>query len=151
MSLSRDEKRALVATLDLIVPPGRDDRMPGAGALGVADFVEANLREHPELRPALVEGLARLDELSAARASRPFAELEASERRAVLDATVETQPAFLGPLIFQTYVAYYRDARVLEALGLEPRPPYPRGHAVPPTDFSILDPVRQMAPFYRRP
>lgn len=152
MSLSPDEKRALAAVLDAIVPPSGDGRLPGAGELGVADAVEAILRERPALCPGLASGLARLDARAADRASRPFAELDGAARRSVLDAVAQELPAFLGPLVFQTYLAYYRDARVLEALGLEARAPHPQGYAVSPTDFeSILDPVRRKAPFYRRP
>lgn len=147
MTLSPDRKRALAAVLDAIVPPSADGRLPGAGELGLADSVEASLGASPVLR----EGLASLDERAAARAARPFAELDAPARREVLDAVAEAQPAFLGPLVLLTYLGYYRHPRVLEALGLEPRPPYPGGYAVPPTDLSLLDPVRARRPFYRTP
>jgi hypothetical protein len=152
MTLSSDEKRALAALLDVIVPPHRERGLPGAGQLGVGDLVEEGLCERPELRAGLVEALARLDRLAAARGSRrTFAQLDASGRRAVLDAASAELPDFLGPLVLQTYLGYYRHPRVLEALGLEVRPPYPGGYAVPPTDFSILDRVRRKTPFYRRP
>lgn len=155
-ALSPEQRRALAAVLDLIVPPSADGRMPGAGELGIGDLLEENQRERPELRPGLEEGLALLDELAAgasgaAKAAPRFVDLEAPERRRVLDAVVERLPAFLGPLVFQGYLGYYRHPRVLEALGLEARPPHPRGYEVPPTDFSILDPVRRRAPFYRKP
>jgi hypothetical protein len=151
MSFSDREKSTLTALLDLVVPPSGDGRLPGAGELGVADFVEESLRERPELQPGLKEGLALLEELAAARGSRRFGELDAAERRAVLDAAAERQPAFLGLLVFQTYFGYYRAPRVLEALGVEPRPPYPEGYEVPATDFSLLDPVRRKERFYREP
>jgi hypothetical protein len=38
---------------------------------------------------------------------------------------------------------------VVEALGLEPRPPFPKGYEVPPNDPALLDPVRRRAPFFR--
>lgn len=151
MSLDAEPKRALAAVLDRIVPPGEDGRMPGAGELGLADFVEENLRERPELRLPLLQGLARLDEAADARAGRPFAELPAPAQRELLDVVAAEQPAFLGPLILQTYVGYYRHPRVLEALGLEARPPFPKGYEVPATDFAILEPVRRKGPLYRTP
>jgi len=151
MSLSPDEKHRLAAVLDAIVPPSGDGRRPGAGELGVGDSVEANLRERPALRPGLVEGLELADELAVGRGARSFAELAAPDRRAVLEETAARVPAFLGPLVLQAYAAYYRHPRVLAALGLEARPPYPEGYAVPPTDLALLAPVRRRGPFYREP
>ncbi len=58
-------------------------------------------------------------------------------------------PLFLPSLIGRTFVGYYQDARVRGALRLETRPPYPDGYEVEPTDFSILDPVRERDPFFR--
>ena len=44
---------------------------------------------------------------------------------------------------------YYQDDRVLEALDIEPRPPFPEGHDVEQGDWSLLDPVRARDKFYR--
>lgn len=44
---------------------------------------------------------------------------------------------------------YYRDDRVMTSLGLEPRPPFPKGFDVEQGDWSLLDPVRAMKPLYR--
>lgn len=44
---------------------------------------------------------------------------------------------------------YYRDDRVMAALGLEPRPPFPLGHPLEEADPALLDPVRARAPFWR--
>jgi len=46
---------------------------------------------------------------------------------------------------------YYRDDRVVRSLGLEPRPPYPKGHVLEEGDWSLLDPVRARPPMWRRP
>lgn len=44
---------------------------------------------------------------------------------------------------------YYRDDRVMAALGLEPRPPFPLGHRLEEADPALLDPVRARSPFWR--
>lgn len=44
---------------------------------------------------------------------------------------------------------YYRDDRVMAALGLEPRSPFPMGHPLEEADPALLDPVRARAPFWR--
>ena len=45
--------------------------------------------------------------------------------------------------------AYYRDDRVLRALGHEARPPFPKGYVVEQGDWSLVDAVRSRAPFWR--
>ena len=47
--------------------------------------------------------------------------------------------AALGRAVLQ---CYYRDDRVMRALGLEPRPPYPKGHVLEQGDWALLDVVR---------
>ena len=47
--------------------------------------------------------------------------------------------AALGRAVLQ---CYYRDDRVMRALGLEPRPPFPKGRVLEQGDWSLLDAVR---------
>ena len=47
-------------------------------------------------------------------------------------------------------LCYYRDDRVMLSLGLEPRPPFPKGHVVEQGDWSLLDPVKKRPPFWRK-
>jgi hypothetical protein len=42
------------------------------------------------------------------------------------------------------------DDRVVRSLGLEPRPPHPKGHVLEDGDWSLLDPVRARALTWRR-
>jgi hypothetical protein len=55
--------------------------------------------------------------------------------------------AALGRVVL---LCYYRDDRVMGSLGQEPRPPFPKGHVVEQGDWSLLDPVKRRAPFYRK-
>lgn len=54
--------------------------------------------------------------------------------------------------VLQTIVAscYYRDPRVLTSLGRAPRPPMPLGFELEEGDFSLLDPVRERGPIWRK-
>lgn len=45
---------------------------------------------------------------------------------------------------------YYRDGRVMRALNIDVRPPFPAGYAQDPNDFSLLDPVRKRGEIYRK-
>jgi hypothetical protein len=139
---SQDEKRSLAGVLDVIIPPGGDGRRPGAGELGLADYVEERLRQMPGQLAEIARSLAALDDLARRRSSPGFAELPGDDRLEVLNEFAAAEPAFLPGLIFQTYTGYYQDPRVVAALGVESWPPHPEGYTVAAGDLSLLDEVR---------
>jgi hypothetical protein len=147
-SLSNEDTRALRAVLDEIIPPSGDGRLPGAGELGLVSCIEEAMVRSPDLRPAVEQGLtalrARAEELGG-----PFETLEPSVRRDALNEVAARQPAFLPGLIFHVFTGYYQEGRVLEGLGLEPRPPHPQGYPLEAGDLSLLDPVRERGRRYR--
>jgi len=147
-AFSAEETRALACALDEIIPPG-EGGLPGAGELGLAAAIEEAARGSDEVRAAVREGIATLEELARGRGKPGYAELPRNERLEVLNEAGAKAPLFLPNLIGPAFVGYYQDLRVREALGLETRPPHPQGYEVEPTDFSILDPVRERGPFYR--
>jgi hypothetical protein len=142
---------AAAALLDELVPPRPDGRLPGAGGLGLVAELRRALRERPELRAVVLPGLAALDALVRARGAARLSELDPDARRAALDALSAQAPALVPTLSFVVFIAYYQDPRVLEALGREPRPPFPKGFELPAGDLSSLDRVRARGPIYRRP
>jgi hypothetical protein len=132
--------------LDEIVPPDDAGRLPGAGQLGLAGPVDAALRKTPALRAMIVEGLAELMGQARERDPRGFWALSPPDRLALVQ-----QQGFLLPLTVQVYAAYYSAPRVLEALGLEPRPPHPQGYELAPDDLGpLLEAVRRRGRSYRR-
>jgi len=146
---SPDEERALSSVLDEIIPPRSDGKLPGAGELGLARYVEQALRQSPDLGRAIAQGLAALDDLAGRRGAQGFAALSSQDKLEVLNEIATAQPGFLPGLIFHTYAGYYQDARVMEALGLEPRPPHPDGYEMEPCDLSLLEAVRRRPRMYR--
>jgi hypothetical protein len=146
---SPDEERALSSVLDRIIPPSSDGRLPGAGEIGLASHIVEALEEAPELCPVIVQGLATLDDLASRRGSPGFSALPERDRSEVLRELETAQPGFFPGLIIRTYAAYYRHARVVEALGLEARPPHPKGYEMEPGDFASLDRVRERTKLYR--
>jgi hypothetical protein len=96
-----------------------------------------------------VQGISGLDELARSRGSQSFAALSKPDRVQVLNELGPKQPAFLPTLILYTYGGYYQNGRVVEALGLEARPPFPEGYEVEPNDLTLLDEVRQRPKMYR--
>ncbi|MEE8557229.1 MAG: gluconate 2-dehydrogenase subunit 3 family protein [Myxococcota bacterium] len=149
LCFSEDERLTLSSVLDEIIPPSEDGRFPGAGELGLASYIEQSLAQTPALRPVTVNGLAAVDELARAQGSHAFPALSSEDKRELLKELGSKQPAFLPTLILQTYVGYYQNPRVVEALGLEARPPHPIGYETEPNDLTLLNPVRERPKMYR--
>lgn len=119
----------------IMVPPSAEHRVPGADDEAIfADIVRSLGRDGGPVRQAL----ARLREASGG----DFARLDDARAEAAamaLLAREETAASVLGRAVLQ---CYYRDDRVLRSLGLEPRPPFPKGHVLEPGEWSLLDAVR---------
>ena len=138
----------LAALLDVLIPARDDGGLPGAGSLGLAEPVHAALA--PALEPLLAQALETLDHAARERGAADFAAASPALRGEILARLAEPHPALVQTLAFLSYRAYYSDPRVLEALGLEPRSPFPEGHPMEPTDFrELLAPVRRRAKLYR--
>jgi hypothetical protein len=143
-AFSEDDKRTLASVLDQIIPPSDDGRFPGAGQIGLAGYIDAALQKTPELRSLIVQGLADLDNLARSRNASSFAALCREDKQELLK-----EWGFVLPLTLHTFTGYYHHPRVVEALGLEARPPHPQGYHMEPNDLSLLDAVRRRAKRYR--
>jgi hypothetical protein len=148
--MNEQQQRTLSNILDAIIPPSDDGRFPGAGTLGLVAHIAAAIERAPELGLTIEPGLAAAEELAGADRGRAFAELSGAQRRSVLQALDAAQPGFLPTLTFHAYAGYYQHPQVIEALGMEPRPPHPHGYPMAPNDPSLLDPVRRRPALYRR-
>ncbi|HJN52032.1 MAG: gluconate 2-dehydrogenase subunit 3 family protein [Pseudomonadales bacterium] len=144
--LSEDQRRTLANLLDMIIPPSEDGRMPGASEVDVLGYIRDNRSDSIAL---IVAGLTALDELSDTRHGEGFAALAGSDRQTLVDELQKDQAGFFQNLVSSTVICYYQHDRVLEALGLEARPPFPEGYEVEPGDLSLLDPVRARGKLYR--
>ena len=151
VTFSDEQRRTLTALLDEIVPPSEDGRLPGAGAIGLASRIDEALQDVPPMRAMIEAGLAALDEAARRAGAADFASLAGAERLEAVDARSEPHPGVLPTLIFHTYTGYYLDPQVVEGLGLEARPPHPKGYEMEPNDLGLLDRVRDRGPFYREP
>jgi hypothetical protein len=133
----------LRAIAGIIIPASIEFDVPGADDPTIqADMVATLGRDTDRVREALDE-LARLAGAPLAGLDPAWREAAALELRAKGGAAV----AALTRVVLQ---CYYRDDRVVRSLGLEPRPPYPKGHVLEDGDWSLLDPVRARPPMWRR-
>ena len=99
----------------------------------------------PAVKEMVVQSLTATDDLARQRSGHRLNDLPHEERVAVLDQLAASEQAFPPVLVLHTYAGYYQHPRVLEALGLEPRPPHPAGYATIEGDLTLLDAVRQRA------
>ncbi|HVC61967.1 MAG TPA: hypothetical protein VND19_16600 [Acetobacteraceae bacterium] len=140
--LSPAEIRDLRCVAAVMIPASVEYRVPGADDDVIfADILASLGRDLGDVRHALAV-LQRL-------AGGTFADLGAARRAAVADefrAIGGASSVALGRVILQ---CYYRDDRVVRSLGLEPRPPFPKGHTLEQGDWSLLDPVRARPKMWR--
>ena len=142
-TLTADEVRALRALAGTIIPASAAYGVPGADDEVIfTDILKSLERDRDDVCRALAH-LARLS-------GGAFADL-APARRAEVAAMFKAEGgAPLTALVRVVLLCYYRDDRVMHSLGLEPRPPFPKGHVVEQGDWSLLDPVRARPPIWRR-
>lgn len=148
--LTLEQAQTLAALLDAVIPASRNGRMPGAGEVGLAASVDAALAPGSEPRATLLRGLDSLAAAARARGAASLAALPPDARREVLAEVTAAEPALVPSLLFHVYAGYYQSPRVLEALGLEARPPHPLGYPLEEGDLGLLDPVRERPPLWRR-
>jgi hypothetical protein len=129
------ELRDLRRLAACMLPASAEYGVPGADDPEIfADIVRSLGRD----RSAVRDALARLREL----AGGDFAGLD----EAAADAVAMTLLGGGGPMMTALGRAvlqcYYRDDRVLHALGVEARPPYPEGRLLEAGDWSLLEAMR---------
>jgi hypothetical protein len=140
--LSADQRRSLRCLAQMIIPASAEYGVPSAGdAMIFADILRSFGRDTDHV----VAVLRTLDTL----AGGVFADLDAARRDAVAARLRETGGDALMYLTRIVLQCYYRDDRVMRSLGLEVRPPFPKGFEVEQGDWSLLDPVRARQPFFR--
>jgi hypothetical protein len=142
-SLSPRQTDDLRALAGMIIPASEEFDVPGADDPTIQADIRATLGRDTEPVRAALDLLARL-------AGAPLASLDPAHREAVAEELRATGGDAVATLIRVVLQCYYRDDRVVRSLGLEPRPPYPRGHELEQGDWSLLDPVRARPPFWRR-
>ena len=133
--LSADQSRSLRCLAEMMIPASAEYGVPSAGDDAIFTDILRSLgrdREH------VIAVLRTLDVM----AGGPFADLDLGRRDAVAAQLSEAGGEALTYLTRIILQCYYRDDRVMRSLGMEPRPPFPKGFEVEQGDWSLLDPVR---------
>ena len=145
-TLNSDQQRTFVAILDMIIPASDDGRFPSAADMDVLGYIA---KTDPQLLDTVRTELDRLNAVSEDLYGVVFGDAGEAQRQGLLDEIRGAEPPFLGGLALQTVTLYYQDDRVMEAIGMEARPPFPKGYEVVAGDLSLLDPVRARGQVYR--
>ena len=141
--LTEAQRENLRAVAGIIIPASIEFDVPGADDSAIVADMLATLGRDAGLVRAALDELASI-------AGAPLASLAPKRREEVaLELRARGGPA-IAALTRVVLQCYYRDDRVVRSLGLEPRPPYPKGHVLEDGDWSLLDPVRTRPPFWRR-
>jgi len=141
--LSTRQRGDLRVIAAMMIPESAEYRVPGADDAAIqADILATLGRDAAQVSEAL-DHLARL-------AGAPLAELDTAGREVVAKKCRATGGAAAATLIRVVLQCYYRDDRVLRSLGLELRPPFPKGYTLEQGDWSLLEPVKARPSMWRR-
>jgi hypothetical protein len=133
--LTPAECRELRRLAGFMVPASTEFGVPGADDEAIfADIVRSLGRD----RNAVGRALTMLREI----AGGDFVGLDEVNAEAAAMTLVSRQDPVVTALGRAVLQCYYRDDRVLRALGIEPQAPFPKGRELEQGDWSLLDAVR---------
>src|ERR1700722_11420342 len=123
LRISEAEQRDLRCLDALMIPANAEVGVPGADDPAIfASIVDSLKRDTTEAQAVL----RRLTELGGGA----LCELAPARRDAVVRALREEGGGALMILHRVVLLCYYRDDRVMVSIGMEPRPPFPKGHVL---------------------
>lgn len=109
-NLSDNEREALNRLLDQIIPPNLERGVPGAGQLGVGEFVISSARGDAEFGATLRDGLKRSDG-------------DAAKLNSI-------NPETFAAIQRLTYMGYYCRSEIRPLFNVSARPVHPVGYEV---------------------
>ena len=144
-AFSKTQKQVLAIIVNMMIPAEGD--MPGAADATIFSGILVRMEEKES---AVKMALGIIEEMSTNQAGGSFLALDNDEQQGVIESFRSAQADLTRLFQLCTVASYYQDDRVMNALGLEARPPHPVGYEVEQTDWSLLDPVRAKEKFYRK-
>ena len=142
---TQEQRDLITAAFNRIVPA--QDKFPGAGDLGGAQFVEQVAARNIPLRRAFGDGVAQLEIAASRRGGAGFVELAPDAQDETLRQVEEENPVFFRELVRQCYNFYYTNPEVFDLIGYAM--PDPQDYQPLPFDESLLEPVKQRGQMWR--
>ena len=143
-NLNKEQIETLNTLLNLIIPPSEDGKMPGAADIGFLAYIDNN-----NILSWTQEGLFNIVEESHNKYGKEFSELKNSNQMRLIDSLKPKFSKFFNCLTTEVIQCYYQHEDVLEAIGLEARPPFPKGHILEEGDLTLLEAVYLRGKIYR--
>ncbi len=144
--LDADQESALAAIVGAMIPASEEYAVPGADDPAILADILTLVKRHPE---PVVEAIAALEAMAESRHGARFGALDDDAKAAAIATFSQSGAPHLRAIVSMTAQCYYRDDRVMASLGMEPRPPFPKGFEVEQGDLSLLDPVRARGRIWR--
>ena len=143
--LNETNRAVLDAILDELIPPSEDGKIPGAGALGVADFLPTAQAYAPDPAGSVQTILDAV--------SDDFVALPRDEKVATLKRVEAAQGQDFETLVRLTYMGYYSRPDTRPYVGVGAHPIHPHGYPVVRESDAMMDelsaPVRARGKAYR--
>ena len=143
--LNETNRAVLDAILDELIPPSEDGKIPGAGALGVADFL-------PTAQAYASDPAGSVQTILDAVAD-DFVALPRDEKVATLKRVEAAQGQDFETLVRLTYMGYYSRSDTRPYVGVGAHPIHPNGYPVDRESDAMMDeltaPVRARGKAYR--
>lgn len=133
-----DDAAFMDALLNVLIPAGPSGH-PAAGTLGLAPAIAASARRDDLLRAAVEAGLNALRDAAFSEHPGGLPAMPPDAAAAFVKGQLAANPMLMMGLLRHTYPTYYQHPLVLEAIGEPPRPPFPEGFTVEPTDPVLLE------------
>ena len=143
-TLNEKQEKTLMALLNLIIPPSKDGRLPGAADIDFLTYIH-----NEKLYPLIQNVLINVIEESHGEYDQDFSALSAYHQLHLTDQLRRRHNRFFTLLVTHIVRCYYQHDKVLEAIGLEARPPFPDGYRLEEGDLTLLEPVYKRGKIYR--
>jgi hypothetical protein len=127
---------------EMMIPASPEYDVPSAGDETIFADILNSIGHDAGHVAAVLQTLDRL-------AGGVFADLDPQRRDTIAARLRDPGSPALTCLTRIVMKCYYRDDRVMRSLGMEVRPPFPKGFEVEQGDWSLLDPVRARPKLYR--
>ena len=140
--LTPTQRRSLQRLAGLVIAPCEAEAMPGADDPLILRDIESSLGRDSV---AICSALQQLAQIGGGE----FADQDAQQVEATVKAFRQGHAALAAVVEEVVVRCYYRDDRVMRAIGMEPRAPFPEGFVIEQGDFALLEPVRARGRIYR--
>ena len=141
------QRDLLTGILNRIVPPAPP--RPGAGDLGVGEFVEGVVGEKSHLRRLFNDGLVLVDITASSKGSPSFLALTEDAQDETLREVEAASPESFDQLVLQAYNGYYTHPTIFQQLEYTLGANDASGRPPDLLDETLLEQQRKRLPFWR--